>query len=168
MAPGIVSRGLVATLQCVEVCCCVLCCSMLQYVAVCCSVLQCVAVCCNVLQCIAVCCSVLQCVAVSCSVLQSVAECCSVLPATMAPGIVSRGSTTRSSPPAPPSPAQILMKSGILIPEPVACTPKMFISRHSATHCNTLQHTATHCNTLQHTATHCNTLQQKCSLVDLL
>ena len=31
--------------------------------------------------------------------------------------------------------------------------------RHTATHCNTLQHTATHCNTLQRTATHCNTLQ---------
>ena len=31
--------------------------------------------------------------------------------------------------------------------------------QHSATHCNTLQHTATHCNTLQHTAAHCNTLQ---------
>ena len=29
----------------------------------CCSVLQCVAVCCSVLQCVAVCCSVLQCVA---------------------------------------------------------------------------------------------------------
>jgi len=33
-------------------------------------------------------------------------------------------------------------------------------SRHTSTHCNTLQHTATHCNTLQHTATHCNTLQR--------
>jgi len=32
----------------------------------CCSVLQCVAVCCSVLQCVAVCCSVLQCVAVCC------------------------------------------------------------------------------------------------------
>jgi len=32
---------------------------------VCCSVLQCVAVCCSVLQCVAMCCSVLQCVAVS-------------------------------------------------------------------------------------------------------
>ena len=44
-------------------------------------------------------------------------------------------------------------------------------SRHTATHCNTLQHTATHCNTqvrvrgclivdtLQHIATHCNALQ---------
>ena len=27
------------------------------------------------------------------------------------------------------------------------------LSKHTATHCNTLQHTATHCNTLQHTAT---------------
>ena len=34
------------------------------------------------------------------------------------------------------------------------------LSKHTATHCNTLQHTATHCNTLQHTATHCNTLQR--------
>ena len=36
-------------------------------------------VCCSVLQCVAVCCSVLQCVAVCCSMLQSVAACCSVL-----------------------------------------------------------------------------------------
>ena len=45
-----------------------LCCSVLQYVAVCCSVLKCVAVCCSVLQCVALCCSVLQCVAVCSSV----------------------------------------------------------------------------------------------------
>ena len=56
----------------------VVCCNVLQCVAVCCSVLQCVAetyehagemrdtvVCCNVSQCVAVCCSVLQCVAVT-------------------------------------------------------------------------------------------------------
>ena len=61
-------------LQCVAVCC-----SVLQCVAVCCTVLQCVAVCCTVLQCVTVCCSVLQCVAVCCSVLQGVAVCCSVL-----------------------------------------------------------------------------------------
>jgi len=48
-------------LQCGAVCC-----SVLQYdlapnlSIVCCSVLQCVAVCCSVLQCVAVCCSVLQ------------------------------------------------------------------------------------------------------------
>ena len=47
----------------------VLCCSVLQCVAVCCSVLQCVDVMRGeaygiVLQCVAVCCSVLQCVAV--------------------------------------------------------------------------------------------------------
>jgi len=64
------------------------CCSVLQCVAVCCSVVQCGAVCCVVLQCVAVlqcdsdirdsfhdrrlvCCNVLQCVAVCCSVLQS-------------------------------------------------------------------------------------------------
>ena len=41
---------------------------------VCCSVLQCVAVCCSVLNCV-----LLQCVAVWCSVLQCVAVCCSVL-----------------------------------------------------------------------------------------
>jgi len=35
---------------------------------VCCSVLQCVAVCCSVLQCVVVCCSVLQCSAVYCAV----------------------------------------------------------------------------------------------------
>jgi len=65
------------------------CCSVLQCVAVCCSVLQCVAVCCcpsktaevvyhSVLQCVAVCHSVLQCVTVCCSVSQCVAVCCSV------------------------------------------------------------------------------------------
>jgi len=63
----------------------VVCCSVLQYVAVsllCCSVLQCAAVCCSessVLQCAAVCCSVLQYAAVCFRVLQSVADCCSVL-----------------------------------------------------------------------------------------
>jgi len=39
---------------------CILCCSVLQCVAVRFSALQCVAVCCSVLQCVAVCCSVLQ------------------------------------------------------------------------------------------------------------
>ena len=79
---------------------CILCCSVLQCVAVRFSALQCVVVCCSVLQCVAVCCSVLQCVAVCCSalqkcsrgpsvshsanqvmhsVLQCVAVCCSVL-----------------------------------------------------------------------------------------
>jgi len=57
----------------------IVCCSVLQCVAVCCSVLQCVAVCCSVLQCVAVRCSMLQCVAVRCSVFQCVAACCSVL-----------------------------------------------------------------------------------------
>jgi len=71
----------------------IICCSVLQGVAVCCivcvkscSVLQCVAVCCSVLQCVAVCCSVLHCVAVLvlkitlyCSVLRCVAVCCSVV-----------------------------------------------------------------------------------------
>ena len=51
---------------------CIVCCSVLQCVAVYCSVLQCVAVCCSVLQCAAVCCSVLQCAAVCCNVLQGV------------------------------------------------------------------------------------------------
>jgi len=51
----------------------IVCCSVLQCVAVCCSVLQCVAVCCSVFQCVALCCFVLQCVAVCCSVLQCVA-----------------------------------------------------------------------------------------------
>jgi len=79
-------------LQCVALCCSILCIlsswPVLQCVAVCCSILQCVAVCCSVLPCIAVCCSVLPCVAVCCSilchlsswsVLQYVAVCCSVL-----------------------------------------------------------------------------------------
>jgi len=65
-----------------------LCCSVLQCVAVCCSVLQCAAVRYSVLQCVAVCCdeifllilSVCLCVlTVCCSLLQSVAVCCSVL-----------------------------------------------------------------------------------------
>jgi len=85
-------------LQCVVVCC-----SVLQRVAVCSSgalcvhfqrlpgmLLQCVAACCSVVQRVAVCCIVLQrvltssryvlqCVAVCCSVFQCVAVCCSVL-----------------------------------------------------------------------------------------
>ena len=66
-----------------------LCCSVLQCVAVCCSVLRkwtqiIRVVCCSVSQCVAVCCtnrlrSYLLCVAVCCSVLQCVAVCCSVL-----------------------------------------------------------------------------------------
>jgi len=62
---------------------------VLQCVAVCCSVLQCVArpssaplpllVCCSVLQSVAVCCSLLQSVAVYCSLLQSCVACCSLL-----------------------------------------------------------------------------------------
>jgi len=47
---------------------------------VCCNVLQCVAVCCSVLQCVAVRCSVLQCVAMCCSVLQCAAVCCRIPP----------------------------------------------------------------------------------------
>jgi len=51
-----------SVLQCVAVCC-----SVLQYVAVCCSPRRrrsCAAECCSVLRCVAVCCSMLQCVAV--------------------------------------------------------------------------------------------------------
>ena len=48
-------------------------------VIVCCSVLQCVAVRCSVLRCGAVCCSALQCIAVRCGVLQFVAVRCGVL-----------------------------------------------------------------------------------------
>ena len=55
------------------------CCSVVQCVAMCCSVLQCVAVCGSVLQCVALCCSVLQCVVVCCSVLQCAAVPCSVM-----------------------------------------------------------------------------------------
>jgi len=47
----------------------------LIYGVVCCSVLQCVAVCYSVFQRVAVCCSVLQSIAACCSVLQCVAEC---------------------------------------------------------------------------------------------
>jgi len=64
-----------------------ICFCIMRYVAriVCCSVLQCVAVCCSVsqiLRCVAVCCSMRQCVAVCRSVLilfQFFAVCCSVL-----------------------------------------------------------------------------------------
>jgi len=110
----------------------VLCCSVLQCVAVCCSVLQCVAVCYCAVYCAAVCCSVLQCVAVCCSVLQCVAVCCRLQR----------------------FPESIEMP----FPEREGCMYTQVL-HHTATHCNTLQHTAAHCNTLQHTATHCNTLQ---------
>ena len=103
-------------LQCVAVCCsvlqrvalnilstitgahavenaCIVCCSVLQCVAVCCSVLQCVAVCCSactitgahtIENAYMMCCSVMQCVAVCCSVLQCVAVCCSTYTITWA------------------------------------------------------------------------------------
>jgi len=54
------------------------CCSVVQCVAVYCSVWQCVAVISSVLQCVAVCCSVLQCVAVCRSVVHCGAVCCVV------------------------------------------------------------------------------------------
>jgi len=60
-----------SVLQCVAVCCDLLCCDLnvllrmhrvsLQRVALCCRVLQFVAVCCSVLQCVAVCCDLLFC-----------------------------------------------------------------------------------------------------------
>ena len=66
------------------------CCSVLQCIAVCCSILHYVAMCCSVLQCVAltfqskmVWCRVLQGVAVCCSVLQHVALCCNVLQCSM-------------------------------------------------------------------------------------
>ena len=86
----------------------------------------------NVLQCVAEGCTVLQSVAVCCSVLQCVAVCCSVSELTI-----------------------YLLSPLALHQKKSHCTTH---SKHTATHCNTLQHTATHCNTLQHTATHCNTL----------
>jgi len=69
---------------------CIVCCGVLQCVAVCCSVLQsprqnawmmtlAPAACCSVLQHVAACRSVLQCAAACCTVLQRVAACCSVL-----------------------------------------------------------------------------------------
>jgi len=61
--------------QCVAVCA-VVCCGVLQSVAVWRSVVRCGVVCCSVLQCVAVCCNVLQCVAMCCSVVQCVAVCC--------------------------------------------------------------------------------------------
>ena len=71
-----------SVLQCVPVCCSVLqyvavCC----IVAVCHVIVSLEGcglklICCSMLQCVAVCCSVLQCVAVRCSVLQYVAVCC--------------------------------------------------------------------------------------------
>jgi len=74
----------VSGLQCVAVCCSILC--VLHRVAVCCSVLQSAVVRCSVcrsilraLQCVAVCFSMLKCIAVRHSVLQCVAVCCSVL-----------------------------------------------------------------------------------------
>jgi len=55
----------------------VMCCSLLQCIAVCYKVLQSVVVCCSVFQCVAMCCSVLQCIALC---LQCVAARCSVFP----------------------------------------------------------------------------------------
>ena len=121
---------------------------------ICCSVLQCVAVCCSVLQqlqcstmrmrltlrnifswvsitseylcCVnqGICCSVVQRVAARCSALQRAAVRCSALQCAA-----------------------------------VRCTLQPTITTYNTLKCNSLQLTATHCDTLQLTATHCNTLQ---------
>ena len=57
----------------------VVCCSVLQCVAVCCVLLQSVAVWCSLLQSVAVCYSLLHSVAVCCSLLQCATFCCCVL-----------------------------------------------------------------------------------------
>ena len=82
----------------------VVCCGVLQCVAVRCSVLQCVAVCCSVLQCVTVCYSVLQCVAVCFSELQCVsyvAVCCialqCVVPRTQSSSLALSTSISRSA-----------------------------------------------------------------------
>jgi len=107
-------------------------------VIVCCRVLQCVAVCCSMLrstyilyvslktfvsryhqQCVTACCSVLQRAEVCCNVLQCAAVCCSAL---LLHFTYSQLGSHR---------------------------PQVFW--RTARHCNTLQHSATRCNTLQHT-----------------
>jgi len=119
-----------------------------------CGALQCVAVCRRVLQCVAVsvgcnlfccCCSALRCVAVHCRVLQYV-KCCSTLQC-------------------------VAVRCSAL--QCVAnMSPLLYVYKHTATHCNTLQHTTyacRHCctctNTLQHTATRCNTLHMHVAFV---
>jgi len=102
---------------------------------VCCGVLQCVAVCCRVLQCCTVCCSVL------CSVLQCVAVCCNMygVPTQVSPDV--QHVTHRHQRGGHDCPVVSLFRiqtSRLQTPSP---TP----------HCTTLQHTTQHCNTLQHT-----------------
>ena len=121
----------------------VLCCSVLQCVAVCYSVLQCYynnlhtfsffhisrvicmsesVLCHSVLQCVAVCCGVLQCIAVCWGHMLNVYTLSLSFTSVVSYGFIRTLQLT-------------------------------------VTHCNSLQFTAGHYNTLHHTATHCNTLQ---------
>jgi len=155
-----------------------------RWALVCCRMLQCVAVRGSVLQCVAVNYSVsdlefqrqrqvdeLWCVAVCCSVWQFAVVCCSVLQWITAWATLNFSVSDKS------------ISSGVLQCVAVCCSvlrcaaawANLNISisvkskssgvcddiyvRHTAAQCNTVQHAATHCNTLQHAATHCNTLQ---------
>ena len=126
----------------------------------CCSVLQCVAVCCSVLQCAAVCCSVLQCVAVCCSVLQFVAVCCSSGSEEIHSRIQLDSRCNKTSNFFKET-AEIYQKDCWKEtyrrhlfpgnrPDCVESDSRFFSTRQCQT--NRLQHTATHCNMLQHAA----------------
>jgi len=162
---------------CSVVQCGVVCCSVLQWVAVRFRVFQCdasgffrcVAVCCSGLRSVVECCSVmprgsfsapcsrvgalfcsiLRCVAVCCSMLQCVSVCCSVVQCVTARCRVLQCAASGSF-----LRPLLQVRCNELKEHEVWRSESM-----TATHCNTLQHTATHCNTLQHTATHCSTLQ---------
>jgi len=143
---------------CSELRCVVMCCSVLQRVAVGCCVLLCVSMCCSVLQqhathqkSVAVCCcSVLQCIAVYCSVLQCVAVCCVVCECRTK----YRECDCAPQPPSPPTPTQ--NKSHIRTTQP----PTLALQQ-TATHRNTQQQTATRCNALENTRTFAAHKQQQ-------
>ena len=122
-------------------------------------------VCCNVLQCVAVCCCVLQCVAVCCRMLHSVALCSGYIIAHKATLIylyIYTMNTLQHPAPHCNTTYKSSMAINSLQHTAIHCNTLQHVATQvtsedgyklTATHCNTLQHTAIHCNTLQHVAT---------------
>jgi len=129
--------------------------------------------CCSVLQCVTACCSVLQCAALRCSVLQLQrkldATHCNSLPVSCYSyhWVCSCGTTQLYI-------RHVTHSSGVGNAATHCNSLQQTLSRHTATHHNTLLPTASHCIplhritahciTLHHTATHYNVLQHTASL----
>jgi len=139
-----VSASASASVPVRQMCCKVLCCSVLQCVAVCCSVLQCVAVCCSV----AVCCNVRQMFVSALCLYLCLCLCLCMRVFCMFVGL-SEACLYRFV-------CVCIFVCMCMCVYRTGDRPKRPV-RGSSHRTETLQHTAIHCNTLQHTATHCNT-----------